>query len=183
MIGQRFSRLLVIKPVARRGIPNRWTCQCDCGVVVKEVDGANLRRGHTRSCGCLREETKTTHGATRRDVTGRRRGPCNREYTSWSKMINRCYDQNAWWCFDDYGGRGITVCRRWRLGEKGKHGFTLFYEDMGKRPIGMSLDRKNNDGNYSKRNCRWATPREQRLNSRPCIAKRERERLEHVSRS
>jgi hypothetical protein len=92
-------------------------------------------------------------------------------YNSWSSMIDRCtrtYHQN----YKHYGGRGITICPRWR------NDFSAFLEDMGERPEGMTLDRINNDGNYScgkceqclregwTANCRWATPSQQRLNQR-----------------
>lgn len=79
-------------------------------------------------------------------------------YKSWHGMIQRCTNPNnkRW---DDYGGRGITVCKRWRS-------FENFLADMGERPKKRSLDRKDNDGNYTPRNCRWATDAQQRANKR-----------------
>ena len=82
-------------------------------------------------------------------------------YSSWAHMIQRCENPK---CVDYkwYGGRGIKVCERWR------NSFEAFYADVGDRPKGMTLDRwPDNDGDYELSNFRWATPREQRLNSRP----------------
>lgn len=81
------------------------------------------------------------------------------EYTIWANMIYRCTNANHE-AFHRYGGRGITVCERWRSS------FKAFYEDMGPRPsLEHSLDRRDNDGNYEPGNVRWATAQEQSENS------------------
>jgi hypothetical protein len=82
----------------------------------------------------------------------------------WQNMIRRCYEPNKK-DYKNYGGRGIGVCSRWL------ESFENFYVDMGDCPEGMTLDRKNNDGNYCKENCRWATKIEQMNNKRSNVWK------------
>ncbi len=124
-----------------------WQCLCECGVVTT-VCGYDVTSGHTRSCGCIGRGTgNTTHGMSN-----------NREYSSWCGMKSRCYNEKAT-NFHRYGGRGITICDRWLSS------FTNFYLDMGSCPGNKSIDRKDNNGNYTPSNCRWATCTEQSDNT------------------
>jgi len=153
-VGDRFGRLVVerLNHVDTRF--NRfWVCACDCGKSAVVYQG-NLRNGHTRSCGCLQQDImramQTIHGG--------RQTP---EYRTWRHMAQRCENPNTRG-FKNYGGRGITVCVRWR------RSFANFLADMGPRPSPFhSIDRINNDGNYTPKNCRWATKSQQRRNQRP----------------
>lgn len=152
MMGERYGKLLVLRRAPeRRHRQFVWVCLCDCGRTVK-VKGHNLRSHKTRSCGCLLKETNggtVTHGLWKHPI-----------YQIYQNMIQRCYNPRHS-SYHNYGGRGIAVCDRWREG-----GVEIFAVDMGSRPEGTSLDRKDNEGDYEPGNCRWATNIEQRRNQR-----------------
>lgn len=167
LTGQTFGRLTVIRFDAFRYVgkqipgkrPNRktyWLCRCHCGVE-KSIEMCALVRGVTRSCGCYNRDRLKDPRPYRRI-----HGMCgSAEYHVWSTMIFRCTNPNAA-NFERYGGRGITICERWRK-------FANFYADMGSRPTGYQLDRINNDGPYSPENCRWVTPEINGINKRDTV--------------
>lgn len=148
LIGERFYRLTVLEHAGSKNGHSLWKCQCDCG---KEsiILGGNLKNGLSRSCGCLRSEMMVKK-QTKHSMHG------TPQYQVWRNMIDRCTNHKNK-RFNRYGGRGISVCDKWLT-------FEGFYEDMGNKPRGLTLDRKNNDGNYCKDNCRWATTEEQSNN-------------------
>jgi len=150
LLGQRFGALIVISespPVRKKTF---WLCRCDCGNE-KPMRADGLTSGRYKSCGCDGGRFKSTHGMYNTP-----------EYRSWVAMKTRCTNPNG----DDfhlYGGRGISVCERWL------NSFENFYADMGSRPEGTTLDRKDPDGNYEPGNCRWATLAEQNSNRGTCL--------------
>lgn len=174
LTGKRFERLLVLehKGANKHGV-SIWLCRCDCGNQ-KIVTSLSLKSGGTKSCGCYRAEAMkkgrdSLHASHR--THGRSRTP---EHCIWQNMIYRCYTPT---CpgYRRYGGRGIKVCRRW------KESFEAFIQDMGPRPSAAhTVNRINNNGHYTPKNCRWATKKEQannRRNSRPLKYKGQRKNL------
>lgn len=135
-----------------------WLCQCSCGNMLT-TGSARLQRGHTRSCGCLQSERTTEANIRRGSAEGLvRRNSRPAAYSSWHNMRRRCtkiQDPR----YPDWGGRGVAIDPRWLK-------FANFYADMGERPPGMTLDRIDNDGPYTKSNCKWSTPHEQQVNNR-----------------
>lgn len=138
-----------------------WFCICRCQTR-KPVRAAHLRSGKSQSCGCLSDEV--------RPHNNRRHGrSSSAEYNIWNAMRSRCYNPKQKH-FLNYGGRGITVCDRWRFGEDGMSGFECFIADMGLRPAKhLSIERINNDGPYAKNNCKWADKLTQIANRRVTV--------------
>lgn len=141
--GHRFGRLVAVKPIGKQSGKIVWEFDCDCGNKANYLSFLP-RAGHVVSCGCWRR---------------RRNGlASSRSYQIWIKMIKRCNQKNDK-DYINYGGRGIRVCKRWEV-------FENFYADMGEAPKGISIDRINNNGGYSKENCRWASQKTQHRNKR-----------------
>jgi hypothetical protein len=153
LTGLEFNRLRPTQPLRRKS-KVYWICQCRCGNTVT-VQASHITAGHTKSCGCLKIETvrrtKTKHGHSSL-------GSSSPTYNSWASMIKRCTNPNER-VYKYYGGRGIKVCKRWL-------NFQNFLADMGERKIGTTLDRKNVNGNYTKKNCYWSTRLQQARNTR-----------------
>lgn len=129
-----------------------WECACECGEI-NVVNGGNLVRGKSLSCGCFQKERASEcaihHGLSK-----------TIEHRIWMGMKSRCYNKKDKF-YKDYGGRGIVVSDVWR------NDFLRFYKDMGRRPSNEhSIDRKDVNGNYSPDNCKWSTTVEQARNRR-----------------
>lgn len=160
LYNQKFGRLVALEPVqGSRRSRRQWLCRCDCGRTVRIQTARLVSPAGTRSWGCLRVERLMTTG---RNVKHGHAAKWNEHplYCRWEAMRARCSNPSNH-KYHLYGGRGISVCRRW-------DDFTAFLADVGMPPSDRhSLDRIDGSGDYEPENVRWATPKEQRANSRP----------------
>jgi hypothetical protein len=159
--GDKYGRLTIVKEVEPYVSPSgktyrKFNCLCECGNKI-DTQLTSLTSNLTTSCGCYKKEKvierSTTHGLYKTEG-----------YYSWYNMKQRCYNSNLK-RYEDYGGRGIKICDRWL------NSFENFLTDMGEKPTPQhSIDRIDVNGNYEPSNCRWATPKEQRINQRKNIS-------------
>lgn len=145
LTGRQFGKLTVRDWVPGALRDGAWRCACECGGQ-HLARGSHLTGGRIVSCGCMRPQ----HG-----------GKGTRLYAIWQGMLRRCDDRgHKNWA--DYGGRGITVCERWR-------DFSHFAADMGQPPTGATIERRDNARGYEPGNCHWADRKQQARNTRRSI--------------
>ena len=156
IVGQKFNHLTILRRLPKaeeaKHRLGKVLAQCDCGSI-KEYFLTNIKIGNSRSCGCPQFRPTKKHP----EAGGR-------EYKVWSNMKQRCLNENNAY-YPMYGGRGITVCDRWKK-------FENFYSDMGECPEGLTLERKENDEGYGPENCIWADRKTQAGNRRSSLVNR-----------
>jgi hypothetical protein len=165
--GMRFERLVVEERAGTSKCGSiLWHCKCDCGNETT-VSSADLKRGSTRSCGCLLRESGRANGIKSRTSHGdSRHGLYHRLYKIWQGVKARCTIQSATG-FLNYGGRGIAVCEEWA---NDYSAFKKWALENGYKPDAKfgecTIDRIDNDGNYCPENCRWVDMSAQRNNQK-----------------
>lgn len=151
IVNGRLTQVGLSFSVAGSGAKRRYAVfECHCGTrIIAQM--AFVKFGDIKSCGCAKKGLRKTHGKTKTAV-----------YITWMNMKERCRNPHVK-RYEQYGGRGISVCERWQS-------FEQFFEDMGDLPFsGAQIDRIDNDGNYTPENCRWTDRKQNSRNKRSNI--------------
>lgn len=153
---KQFGRLKVLKRHGKDKYNKiTWLCKCECGKE-KIIRGYSLKRGDTKSCGCLQRESAFKRAFIHGHASKNNQ---SHEYITWQSMIARCTNPKQD-NYKNYGGRGIIVCEKW-------FDFQNFIKDMGNKPSNKyTIDRIDVNGNYEPSNCKWVTWNEQAINKR-----------------